>query len=178
MANLIFVDPGGTPTQDFKFWTTAASDTGGAITVDAQSLFDSAKSIKAAGGASPGGASVNKTGILADAGRRFHLAMMLTGTLSVSGGVCGDFFNAHTSGGARVFGVGLNNSGKLILIHQNGTTVYGTGGTTLVASRVYDIEIVYTITSTTVNTITIYLNGIAEITVTNVTLATTGTDTV
>lgn len=175
MATTKFIEAGTSATQGFEFWTTATSDLSGAISSDAQAIFGSVRSIKHAGGASPGSALVKKTGILADSGRRIMFGFRFTGTLNVGGGVCGDFLNIWT-GSARVFGVGLNNSGNLVLIHQNGTTVYGTGSTVLVANTDYEICAVYTITDSTHNSITIYLNGVSEIAVTNVTLATTGTD--
>lgn len=177
MATAKFIEAGSAHAQNFDFWTSSGSDTGGSITSDAQAIFGSVRSIKAAGGATPGGATINKTGILGDAGRRVIFGFRFSGTIAIGGGatLAADFFNAET-GSLGVFRLGMNNSGTLILYGADGTTQYGSNGPNLSANTDYEICVVYTITDTTHNTFTVYVNGVSQITATNVTLVRTGTD--
>lgn len=171
-----FLESGSAATQGFEFWLGGPFTGGtGAITSDAQSVAGSVRSIKIVTGASNGSAGIFITGIMADAGRRINMWMRFTGTPSpaINGS---DFLTvANSSAGNIVFQLGLTSASKLILLSDSHANL-ATGTTVLSTSTDYRISIAYTVTSATVNTFTVYLNGVPEITVSNVTLDHVGGD--
>lgn len=171
MAVTKFIESGTAATQGFEFW----GGTGGTVTSDAQAVAGSVRSIKIDTTGSNISSGAFRTGVLADAGRRFNFWMRYTGSPSpaLNGS---DFISVvNAGGGTIVFQIGLTSTNKLCVMSDN-HTILGTGGTTLTTSTDYRISCAYTITSTTVNSITIYLNGVSEIVVTNGTLQFTGGD--
>ncbi len=172
-----FIEPGTAATYDFGFWLNGTSTTGtGAITSDSQAIFGGIRSIKLASGVSNGQCyCISPGSIMADAGRRFTLGIRYTGTISPSAGGADFISVANFGGGTLVFRIGINSSGKLVIMNDTGTAL-ATGTTVLSTSTDYQISCAYTITSTTVNSITVYLNGTSEVVGTNVTLNFTGGD--
>jgi len=177
MANSKFIESGTAATQGFEFFSAVETAGTCTITSDAQAIFGSVRSIKASSGATNGNGDIYKSGVLADAGRRITFGYRFHGTLNASG-AGGDIVLFTDSARTNViYELGITNAGKLVVFKGDGTTVYGTGTTVLSVDKDYRISIVYTVTSTTVNSFKVYINGTLELTVTNVTLAATGSDT-
>ena len=173
MAVTKFIESGSSATQGFEFFSGTDMGTGGAVTSDAQAVLGSVRSIKCTNGASNTWGGVYVLGIMADAGRRVSFGFRFTGTPNPSNG--GSPFLGVGGGGHFQFFIGINTSNKLVLMDDAGTTL-ATGTTVLTTSTDYRISFAYTITSTTINTITIFLNGNSEIAASNVTLLFTGSD--
>lgn len=177
MANTKFLESGTAATRGFEFWTggTGTGSTG-AITSDTQAVLGSVRSIKCATGAGADGAGfcvLNST--MADAGRRFSLGFRYTGTAAPATNGSEFATVINTSAGQLVFMVGLTAAGKLIVLSDSHANL-GTGTAVLATATDYRISCAYTITSTTVNTITVRLydstNTLLDtLTVTNATLA-------
>lgn len=172
-----FIESGSSATQGTQFYNGGPQIGGtGAITSDAQAIFSSVRSIKVTTGASNGSAYLlnNPAGLMADAGRRFTFGFRFTGTPSPSG-VGSDFVTvANFGAGLLCFRIGITAAGKLCIMVDNAATSVATGTTVLTASTDYRISCTYVLTSTTVNSITVYLNGVSEVTATNTTLASVG----
>lgn len=179
MANTKFMEPGTSATQDFSILTSNGGSTGnagtGAITSDAQAVLSSVRSIKIVTGASDGSASVIVNGIMADAGRRVSFGFRFTGTPSPS--KAGAVIASYANNGSQfiVLCVGLTSAKKLVLMDDLGNQL-AIGSTVLTTNTDYRISFVYTITSKTINTFTLYINGVSEITATNYTLNNSGGD--
>ncbi len=173
-----FIESGSAATQDFTHWGLGVIKGGtGNVTSDATSVGDSVRSILSASGATALGAFavVGQRGILADAGRRISFNMMFNGAPTAVGGGA-DFCFISTATDSDVFGVSLNTSLQLV-VTDNGTNALATGTKVLKTNQPYRITIVYTVTDTTHNSIKVYINGLLEITATNVTLLFTVSDT-
>lgn len=175
MAITKFLESGTAATQGFEFWSSSGAGAGAAVTSDSQAVAGSVRSIKITTGASNTGAGCFAIGVLADAGRRFSMWMRFTGTPNPAIGGSDFISIVNSGGGTIVFQLGLTAAGKLVVMNDN-HTILGTSSTTLVASTDYRISCAYTISSTTVNSITVYINGVSEIVVTNGTLQFTGGD--
>lgn len=173
MATTKFIESGSAATQSLGHWDSSTTNGGATITSSSQAILTSVRSIAAFVNTTFEGASVAKNTVLADAGRRISFGFRFSGTLSDTTGA--DFCVIRTSGGGAIFDLTLNSSGNIKLIKASDGSTYGTGSTVLAANTDYRISIVYTVTSTTINTITVYVNGLSEIAVTNVTLPATGT---
>ena len=175
MAVTKFIESGSAATQGTEFWTNGTfTGSTGTVTSDTQAIFGSSRSIKLATGAgADGSAIVSMNGIMADAGRRFSMGFRYTGTPAPATNAAEFLSVVNAGAGQLVFMVALDAAGKLNVIRDD-HTILGTGTTVLSTSTDYRISCAYTVTSTTVNTITVYLNGVAEITLSNVTLQFTG----
>lgn len=182
MAVTKFIESGSAATQGFEFWKAfSGTASTGALTSDAQSVLGSARSIKLSTGASADGfAAVSITGIMADAGRRFSIGVRFHGTPTPATNAA-DFINiVNSGGGVLVFMIALDASMKINIIRDD-HTILATGSAVLAQDTDYRIACAYTITSTTVNVITVKVfdssnNLLDTITVTNGTLQFTGGD--
>src|SRR6202030_302600 len=171
MANTKFIESGTAATQGFEFYTSTGTLSSGTITSSSQAVKGSVRSILASATATNGSAWAEIDGILADAGRRISFYFRFHGTLSSQNGAA-DFCTIDPG----IYGIGLTSAGKIVIFDaNNSTTIFGTGTTVLVADTDYRITIQYTVTSTTVNSMTVYINGVSELTVTNKTIFQTGT---
>jgi len=173
-----FIEPGSASTQDFNLWT-ASLNNGGTISSSSQAVLGSVRSIAAAVTGTLQGPYVYQIGILADAGRRASFGFRFTGTLNDSIGA--DLIDITNSSGNPLFDLCLTSAGKINLINGDTGATYTLGSAVLVANTDYRISIVYTITSTTVNTITVRVYDSSDrlldtISATNVTLPRTGSD--
>ena len=119
----------------------------------------------------PESSSATALGVLGDAGRRITCYVRY-GTTPVS--LVVPFIQIKTAAGNTCFQLVLNPSNQIVLQNNTPTTL-GTGSTTLSIDTWYRISISYTITSTSVYSIRIYLdeNASPEISVTNGTALTT-----
>jgi hypothetical protein len=123
-------------------------------------------------GSGPG--YLEKNGVLDDAGRRISFAFRMTALPSASTAYICSFV---TSGGTVLFYLSISSSGHLQLLNGSTSAQIGSDGTTaLAADTDYRISISYTITSTSVNEIRVFLDGGSEISVTDGSLSNTGTN--
>lgn len=177
MANTKFIEAGTAATQGFEFYTggTAVGSTG-AITSDSQAVLGSVRSIKCVTGSGADGSGFCvMNAVMADAGRRFTFGFRYTGTPAPATNGAEFATVVNTGAGQLVFMIGLTSAGKLIVLSDSHANL-ATGTAILATSTDYRISCAYTITSTTVNTITVRLydstNTLLDtITVTNGTLA-------
>lgn len=176
MANTKFIESGTAATRGFEFWTGGTSlGSTGALTSDTQAIFSSVRSIKAATGSGADGAAFCvANAVMADAGRRFTFGFRFTGTPAPATNGAEFATVVNTGAGQLVFMIGLTSANKLIVLSDNHSNL-ATGTAVLATSTDYRISCAYTITSTTVNTITVRLydssNTLLDtITVTNGTL--------
>lgn len=157
-------------TSLFDFITTSASAT---VTSDSSNTNGQQRSLKChtpSGGvnrnAQPGCLSV-----LADAGSRITFGMRFTALpdsfVDTAGNKTDIIFSATTSGSVTCFAISLDNNGHLRILDKNLTTVGSAGATTLAINTRYRISISYTITSASVNTVKVFINGTLELTATN-----------
>lgn len=178
-----FLESGSAATQDLNMFNVAAiTGGGGTIASNSQAVAGSVRSVLSSTGASNGFAVIGNFGVLADAGRRISFYFRYSGTISPTGGGGADFCAVNTVADAAIFGVSLTAAGKIV-ITDNGTNALVTGTAALSASTDYRILVVYTITSTTVNSIVVKVfdssNTLLDtITATNVTLPNTASDTI
>ncbi len=155
----VFIESFGNATSGFEFY----SSTGGTV---AQSGTAPNRVITCGSGAA--GGTFIKQAILADAGRRITF-MWSFGSYSASSATTRSIFTAFTSGSFRI-NVENNSGNRLILCNgldavlATGTINVKTGTPTL------RITIAYTLTSTTVNRIKVWIDGVLDIDATNVTL--------
>lgn len=167
-----WLEAGTGATDDFTFWDLGVG-TGptGTVTSSTQAVLGSIRSIASNSGSGNDGGNATKgtTQVVADTGTRISFGFRYNGTLSPSNGGA-DFLVIATTGYVCVIAVGITSTGKLVLINNSGTAL-ATGTTVLSANTDYRITLAYKITSTTVNTIQVYINGNIELNETNLTLS-------
>lgn len=111
------------------------------------------------------------TGILADAGSRISEYLYIV-TLPSATSI---FMIVATSGNAQIVSLRLKSTGVLILTKGAGSgTQLGSDGSTLSTGTWYRISLAYTITSSSVNEVRVYVNGVLDITSSNTAALTTG----
>lgn len=109
--------------------------------------------------------------VLADAGSRISLYFYFSAFPNPTTSI----ILASTSGLTTVARIRITSTGVLQLWDASGQL--GSDGATLSTGTWYRISLAYTITSTTVNQFRVFLNGVQTISVSNATIAGTGTDT-
>jgi hypothetical protein len=114
---------------------------------------------------------LSKTGTLADAGSRISLYIFINAYGS-SGNI--NVLSLRNSSGTQLVNVRITSTGVLQLWNAN-TAQIGSNGPTLSTGQWYRISIAYTITSTTVNSFKLWVNGGSLLSVTNATLSAIGT---
>jgi hypothetical protein len=164
MATTKFIEAGTAATQGFEFFTSTSSGSTGTITSDAQALAGSGRSIKASSGSGNGWGQCWIDGAINDLGSRISFYFRFTGTISASGNGA-DFLMVGPTSNIS-FHIAITNANKLVILDAN-LNVAATGTTTLTASTDYRISVAYTITSSSVNVTTVYLNGVSEMVATN-----------
>lgn len=170
-----WIESGTSATYDTSFYSSTTLGTSGTVTSSPISISGSHRSLACANGAtSSSNALANRTTIMADAGRRTTFYCMFNQN------PCGGGTNVTiwAPGASAGFSLAVTSSFKLAI--QQGSNINNqitAGTTTLSANTVYRISITYTITSSSVNSITVYINGVSEITVTNNASVSTGTGT-
>ena len=171
MANTTeFIESGSAETQGLEFWNYSETGGTGSVTSSSQAVLGSVRSIAVATGASNGSAGVWQQGVMADAGRRVSFGFRFHGTPSPSSGAGSTFcWYSNNAGQYLIFTLGLNTSNVIVLTDDLNNQL-AVGSTVLSADTDYRISFAYTITSKTVNTFSVYINGNLEISATNVTL--------
>jgi len=175
MAVTRWINAGTAETNDFTLWDLGygAGATGSASS-STQSIFGSIRSMSFTSGSGNdqgyAGVGLNQQ-YVSDSGTRITFGFRYSGTLSVSGGGA-DLINFATTGGVNVFSVGINNSGILVILSANSgpASALATGTHAISVNTDTRIAVAYTITSTTVNAIQVYVNGVLDINVSNLTL--------
>ncbi len=153
------------------FWTTNGGTPPTSDSVIVHSFHQ--RSIKYGGVAGGGGIYVtNQNATCADAGTRMSMYLYLV-TLPADGDRSFLRFRTINNGG-DVLLIKLTTAGVLKITNSAGTQL-GSTGSTLSTGVWYRICISYTITNSTTNSIKLFLNGSTDITLSNVTLSSTGT---
>lgn len=111
-------------------------------------------------------------GILRNAGSRISFYQYNVG---FAAGTTGYFLSVKDSGDSAIFYLKLTAAGVLQLFDGTPTQL-GSDGPTLVTGQWYRVSIAYTLTSTTVNRVEVFVNGVSAISVTNATIARIGAD--
>jgi hypothetical protein len=176
MATTQWINAGTAETNDFTLWDLGnGAGTTGSSSSSTQAVFGSVRSFNFNSGSGNdqgyAGVGANQQ-YVSDGGTRITFGFRYSGTLSVSGGGA-DFINFATTGGSDVFSVGINNSGILVILSANAgpASALATGTHAVVANTDTRITVSYTLSSTTVNTIQVYVNGVLDINASNLTLA-------
>jgi len=176
MATTKWINAGTAETNDFTLWDLGSGvGATGSASSSTQSIFGSVRSFNFNSGSGNdqgyAGVGLNQQ-YVNDSGTRITFGFRYSGTLSVSGGGA-DLVNFATTGGANVFSVGINNSGILVILSANSgpASALATGTHAISANTDTRIAIAYSITSTSVNAIQVYVNGVLDINASNLTLA-------
>lgn len=148
MANLIFLDPGSSATFDQKLWTGGSF---GTVTSDNGVTHGQPRSIKVYTDGSDRGVIAN--GVLADAGRRISFFYYVD-AYELSTGI---ILQVRQAGGNTVFQLNLTATGVLQL--SNGVSQIGSDGATVALGTWTRISVSYTVTSTTVYSVRLFVNG-------------------
>lgn len=172
-----FMEAGTAETQDISFYNPHFPGSGSSPASDsqavAQSGYSTTRSLKTTvtSGSSDGSYVIPfKPNLVSDSGSRITFYARFT-SVSPSQDF-GIFVPVNSSDATAAFGLALRTTGKLAIFNTSGTITAGTTGTTVLSPNTdYRISIVYTITSSSVDTITVYLNGNVEISVSNITVA-------
>lgn len=168
----VFLEPGGDST--FSITTHSSGGLWGFV-VSAPVLAtdfvhgNHVKSIQYRVGGSQGDQVGTPNGTLSDTGSRLSDYFYFNAMPSANA-----FFMDIRSVGGRVFGLKLTHGGVMFAADANGAQI-GTNGPTLSTGQWYRVSIAYTITSTTVNRIEVFVDGVSAISMTDITLTTTGT---
>lgn len=167
MATL-FIEAGSAATQDLTvstggFYGATIVGAGSTVTSDAQAIFGSVRSIKCTSAATTE-AAVRIAGIGVDAGTRLSIGFRTT-ALPVTNP---DFIIVSDDNTATVeaWFIGITTAGKLAIYDTNATLV-ATGTTVLSINTDYYIGLTTQWTSSSVNSLTVYLNGVSEVSASN-----------
>lgn len=167
MPNTTWMEPGSDATQNTGLFT----GTSGTVTSDTTVPADTGpRSIKFDSTGSNVIATVNRSGILADVGRRITMYRRFDSLPSSDSNII-TFVDA--AGAATIARLQLRTTGKLRFV---GSTSGADGSATMPTTTFVRISIAYTITSTSVNEFRCWIDGVADATASNLTLAATGTD--
>lgn len=158
MPNLIWTEPGTDATQDTSLFDATSG------TADSQAAPSGATGPRALRLTQL--STARKNGILAQDNRRISYRLRMSSLESVL---------VYTSKALRasdsevVWALGLAGGNVLTLFNNSGTQI-GNTGSTLVAGTWYRISITWDITSNSVNVLKVFLDGVLDITATNVDL--------
>ncbi len=158
MANVVFLDAGTDATFDTSFYTVA-----GTVASATDQVFTGPHSLKLSTGSPAVTATATVSAILADAGRRISVYFRYDTTPAANSGV----ITIGTSATAAIFTLQVQTSNVLRLL-PNGPASPVDGTTVLSTGTWYRITFAYTITNSTTYSVKVYLNGVLEITTSNV----------
>lgn len=168
-----FLEPGGDATLNLAiitaggFWDTIT----GAVTVESDIVHGGhLRSIKHPLNATT---ALKKNAVVSDTGSRvsFYMYIVALPENPLTGSIC----TFQDSGEVSIFLVRLTTAGVIMFQDGSGNQV-GPSGPTLTTGRWYRISVAYTITSTTINRLMLFVDGVSAISATNVTLLGTGTN--
>jgi hypothetical protein len=166
MANTKWFEGCGDATQDLTFWTNQVGTVTADTTQFVQSNNGSGCSLKCDRTAANAASNIRTpTGVLADAGRAITVWWKPSALSSANDTI----MRIVNSGGSAILTVQFNTTGKIAVGGNSGTAV-------IVPGIWYRLTLSYTITSTTVNTFKLYINGTLDNTQTNLTLPGVGSD--
>lgn len=165
MPSITFLESGTDATQGFEFWSATA----GTVSSATDQVKTGPRSIKLTTG-SPALASAQKSGVLADAGRRISL-WFRGGTLPAAES---NLLLIEDAADNTVAQVRWRTDGKLSFGMVGATFV--TGSTTLSINTWYRLAVSYTITNTTTFRIDVYVDGVNQGSATAGTATRTGSD--
>jgi hypothetical protein len=160
---ITFLEPGGEATLDASLWDSVS----GAVSADTTFYRTGSSALKLDRTGSNVSAFVFKSAVLADAGRRIGFACCITDFPTAQASIV----NAVSSGATNIVQVQLTTSGVLRLLNSSGVQV-GSDGPVLTKNTWHLVTLAYTITSSTVNELRLYVDGAIAITVSNGTLGT------
>ena len=153
-----FIDPGGDATFDFKLYTGVGT---GTVSTD----YLHGNHVKSYKWTNSQGYAY-KSAVVADAGGRISAYFYFTDWPASANGFVGI---EQTADGLVVAKLQISTTGVLQAFERGGNQI-GSNGTTLSLNTWYRISFAWTITSKTVNEFRVYLNGVLDITGTNVSL--------
>src|SRR5258708_2776328 len=160
MATVTFLEPGTDATQDFTIFGSSGASAGSSITSATDQPHTGTRSIKVVcANVGDDAQCTNAVATCADAGTAISLWVRFNSVAPSTKTLFLDVYNAGLTN--PVLGIGLDTTGKLAAGGW-GTTVTG-GSAVLVANTWYRVCLSYVITSTTVWSASIYLNGVLEI---------------
>lgn len=167
MAAVTFLEPGTDATQGFEFWQANNQVGTGTVTSDTAHVHTGTRAIKSnitAADATSVAYVASPDGVCADAGTRISLWVYFS---TVSPSSQSQVFGCETAGdGTVTWNVGLNTTGKLVLHGGTGVT-QSAGATVLSANTWYRLTLSFVVTSTTVYTCKLFINGVLEATITS-----------
>lgn len=166
-----FLEPGTAATFDTSFWGTFSAGSATAPVTSTTAVGGSPRSLQLQ--VTSGGSDVSSVnlpaGTTVDAGGRISFYIRFS---AVSPGQTSQFFSVFTSGFAlNVFEIALTTGNNLAILDKN-FAPQATGATVIAPNTDYRISIVYKITSASVNSIKLFINGASEATATNITVVT------
>lgn len=179
---VVFIEAGGAETGAAAGTMTDTPQTGslyngaksGTTTIDTAVKEHGYSSIKCDATATPASAYVARLACLADAGRRVSIRMRFATAFGATAGTA--ILRFLTSAVGTCWEIRLDSAGKLRLhCGAAGATLVQTGATALSLGQWYRISVAYTITSATVNEFRVYLDGVLELTGSNIASQTTAT---
>lgn len=161
---ILFLEPGTAATQDFSFFGSTFTNFG-TITSDSTKAHTGGRSIKCdvtqVGGSAIATLPINSG---PQAGSVISCWVFFS---SVAPSTATGFLTLNrNSDGTNAIAVSLSTGGKLSVQGNNSSTVK-TGTTQLVANTWYRVSVGYVVTSTSNWSVTVYLNGVSEVTTSN-----------
>lgn len=154
-ATTTFMESGTDATQGFEFY----SATSGTVSSDATVSYTGPRSAKLFTSSPAVIASITRSGVIADAGRRISFRFRFDTTPAGNANI---MILRVAADNASVFTIQQTTLNKLNCVPQGGTTVTGT--TVLTANTWYRISVGYYITNTTTFMFKVYINGNLELT--------------
>lgn len=168
MATAIWMNPGTADTGDTSAFNTII----GTVTSATDQAFTGLYSLKFDMTGTPTTASATTPVILADTGRRISWRRRID-TATTGEDI---ILSVLTSAPLGIFNIRLTTGGQLT-IHLASGTLLATGTKVLAVNTWYRLTLSYTITSTSVYSIQMYVDGVADVGIVNgTTLARTGSD--
>lgn len=168
MPTCTFLSAGTDETQDTTLFTNGlvVAGSGSSVASASDQAHTGARSLKCVVGAANGAASAStQNATLADAGSAISCWVRFS---SVAPSVDTFWLIAATAGiGDDILGVGIDTSGHLVV---NGIGQYANrqhGSTALSANTWYRVTMAYVIASVSSWSVTVYLNGVSEVTMSN-----------
>ncbi len=135
-----FIESGGDATQGLEFY----SSTTGTVAVANDKMHTGPYTIKCSTGAGSALASCDRTGVIADTGRRVSMRFLFDSTPTAATGT----FSVMSAGAAQVMNIVLNTSLQME-IRPAGVSPFITSSTVLSANTWYRLVMSYYITNTT-----------------------------
>lgn len=164
-SRMKFAETGGDSTFDLKLWSNP-DITGASPAPSVVSDFVNGTHLRST---NPGTGVVGMSAVFADAGSRVSFYLYIQTLPGANDTIWVDAQTGFSATGP--FRMRLTSAGIIQL--TNGTVQIGSNGSTLSVGQWYRISIAWGITSTSVNTIKTWVNGVSDITISNASLGST-----